>query len=106
MLSNNHMPSDEPAVLAGDGLALADMSHQLEGTSEQYKPGKFPHLAGSKVFKVPDIPLDEVNASVKFHKQDSSSWTLASSMFLTKGFLSLAPELMTSSVTSLRREHA
>ena len=101
------MPSDEPAVLAGDGLAHADRSYQLEAAREQYKPGKFPHLAGSKVFKVPDMQLDEVNASVKFHKQDSSSWTLASSMFLlTRGFLSLAVELMTSSVTSLRRERA
>ena len=89
MLSSNHMPSDEPAVHAGDELALADMSYQLEGTSEQYKPGKFPHLAGSKVFKVPDIPLDEVNASVKCPEQDSTSGTLPQACSCSPGFCAL-----------------
>ena len=53
-------------------MAHADMSYQLKAATEQYKPGKFPHLAGSKVFKVPDIPLEEVNTPIKCQKQKST----------------------------------
>lgn len=45
---------------AGSGLEGADSSITLTATGSNYSPGKFPHLAGCKIFTLPEMSLDLV----------------------------------------------
>ena len=46
--------------LSGNDLIGSDSHIELTATDRTYKADKFPHLAGCKIFTLPELPLDQV----------------------------------------------
>ena len=55
----------EMHVPAEDGITQADSYFLLEDAATTYKLEKFPHLAGCKVLRVPNLPLQEVGQHIR-----------------------------------------
>ena len=53
-------PMSDIACASGSGLAGADSNITLTATGTDYTPGKFPHLAGCKILKLPEMSCDLV----------------------------------------------